>query len=102
MRSSSHVSSRDCVYHNVYYNPPFSTSAVTLARLTLERRIGVKGTEVNAGKRNQSYSMVNAIGDNVLRALRRPNKGRKYNSNTPKDRNNRTKGLALLSRCPSR
>src|SRR6266700_3432075 len=30
MRSSSHVSSRDCVYHNVYYNPPFSTSAVTL------------------------------------------------------------------------
>src|SRR6266567_1736529 len=30
MRSSSHVSSRDCVYHNVYHNPPFSTSAVTL------------------------------------------------------------------------
>ena len=30
MRSSGHVGSRDCVYHNVYHNPPFSTSAVTL------------------------------------------------------------------------
>src|SRR6266567_4652620 len=30
MRSLSHVSSRDCVYHNVYHNPLFSTSAVTL------------------------------------------------------------------------
>src|SRR6266478_3903473 len=30
MRSSSHVSSRDFVYYNVYYNPPFSTSAVIL------------------------------------------------------------------------
>src|SRR6266699_1615173 len=29
MRSLSHVSSRDCVYHNVYHNPLFSTSAVT-------------------------------------------------------------------------
>src|SRR6266567_4421737 len=29
IQSSSHVSSRDCVYHNVYHNPPFSTSAVT-------------------------------------------------------------------------
>ncbi len=29
MRSSGHVGSRDCVYHNVYHNPPFSTSAVT-------------------------------------------------------------------------
>jgi hypothetical protein len=27
---------------------------------------------------------------------------RKYNSNTLKDRNNRTKRLALLGRCPSR
>jgi len=32
MRSSSHVSSRDCVYHNVYHNPPFSTSAVTIIK----------------------------------------------------------------------
>ena len=64
--------------------------------------MGVKGTETNAGKRNLSHSIVNAIGDNVLRAPRRLNKGRKYNSNTPKDRNNRIKGLALLGRCPSK
>ena len=70
----------------------------TLARPTLERRMGVEGAEANVGKRNQSYSMVNTMGDNVLRALRRPNKGRKYNSNTFKDRNNRTKRLALLGR----
>ena len=37
----------------------------------------------------------------MIRALRRPNKGRKYNSNTFKNRNNRTKRLALLSGCPS-
>ena len=36
-----------------------------------------------------------------LRAPRRPNKGRKHNGNTPKDRNNRTKRLALLGRGPS-
>ena len=64
--------------------------------------MGVKGAETNAGKRNQSYSMVNTMGDNVLRASKRPNKGRKYNGNTFKDRSNRIKGLALLGRCPSR
>ncbi len=64
--------------------------------------MGVKGAEANIGKRNPSHSIVNTIGDNNLRAPRRPNKGRKYNSNTPKDRNNRTKGLALLGRCPNR
>ena len=64
--------------------------------------MGVKGIEANTGKRNLSYNIVNTIGDNNLRALRRPNKGRKYNSNTLKDRNNRTKRLALLGRCPSR
>ena len=64
--------------------------------------MGVKGVEADAGKRNPSYSIVNTIGDNNLRALRRPNKGRKHNGNTPKDRNNRTKGLSLLGRCPSR
>ena len=68
----------------------------------LERYIGVKGTEANLGKRNLSRSMVNAIGGKYLRALKRPNKGRKYNSNTLKNRNNRTKRLALLGRCPSR
>jgi len=45
--------------------------------------------------------MVNAIGDRDLRAPRRPNKGRKYNGNSPKDRNNRAKRLAILGRCPS-
>ena len=33
MRSLSHVSSRDCVYHNVYHNLQFSTSAITLPPL---------------------------------------------------------------------
>src|SRR6266700_7069344 len=32
IQSSGHVSSRDYVYHNVYHNLPFSTSAVTLGR----------------------------------------------------------------------
>jgi hypothetical protein len=46
--------------------------------------------------------MANTIWGKNLRALRRPNKGKKYNSNTPKDRDNRTKRLALLGRGPSR
>jgi len=64
--------------------------------------MGVKGTEAILGKRNPSYSIINAIGGKHLRALRRPNKGKKYNSNTFKNRNNRTKRLALLGRYPSR
>ena len=64
--------------------------------------MGVKGIEANLDKSNLSYSIVNTIGGKYLRALRRPNKGRKYNSNTLKNRNNRTKRLALLGRCPSR
>jgi hypothetical protein len=64
--------------------------------------MGVKGIKANLGKRNPSYSIVNIIGGKYLRALRRPNKGRKYNSNTPKNRSNRIKRLALLGRCPSR
>jgi len=64
--------------------------------------MGVKGTEAVLGKRNPSYSMVNAIGSKHLRALKRPNKGGKHNGNTLKNRNNRTKRLALLGRCPSR
>ena len=64
--------------------------------------MGVEGIEVELGKRNPSYSIVNAIGGKYLRALRRPNKGRKYNSNTLKNRNNRTKRLALLGRYPSK
>jgi len=75
---------------------------IILVGPTLERRIGVKGIEANLGKRNPSHSMVNTIGGKYLRALRRPNKGRKYNSNTLKNRDNRTKRLALLGRYPSR
>jgi len=63
--------------------------------------MGVKGTEVDLGKGNPSYSIGNAMGGKYLRALRGPNKGRKYNGNTLKNRNNRTKRLALLGRYPS-
>jgi len=63
--------------------------------------MGVEGTKAILGKRNPSRSMVNATGGKYLRALRRPNKGRKYNGNTFKNRNNRTKRLALLGRRPS-
>jgi len=68
----------------------------------LEGRIGVKGIEANLGKRNLSRNIVNAVRGKYLRALKRPNKGRKYNGNTLKNRNNRTKRLALLGRCFSR
>ena len=73
-----------------------------MVRLTLERYIGVKGIEADLDKRNLSYNIVNIIGGKYLRALKRPNKGKKYNSNTFKNRNNRTKRLALLNRCLSR
>ncbi len=73
-----------------------------MARLILERRIEVEGVKADASKRSLSRSIVNTIGDNNPRALRRPNKGRKYNSNIFKDRNNRFKRLALLGKCPSR
>jgi hypothetical protein len=63
--------------------------------------MGVERTEADSGKRNPSRSIVNTIGGKYLRAPRGPNKGRKYNSNTPKDRSNRTKRLASLGRCPS-
>jgi len=63
--------------------------------------MGVKGIEVDLGKGNLSHSIGNAIGGKYLRAPRGPNKGKKYNSNTLKDRNNRTKRLALLSGYPS-
>jgi len=64
--------------------------------------MGVKGTEAISGKRNPSRSIVNTIGGKHPRALKRPNKGRKHNSNTFKNRNNRTKRLALLGGYPSR
>jgi hypothetical protein len=64
--------------------------------------MGVKGIKADLGKRNPSHSLVNAIGGKYPRAPRRPNKGRKYNGNTPKNRSNRIKRLALLGGCPSR
>ena len=64
--------------------------------------MGGEGAEAVVDKRYPSHSMVNAVGGKNLRALKRPNKGRKYNSNTPKDRDNRSKRIALLNRCPSR
>ena len=64
----------------------------------LERYIGVKGIEANLEKRYLSRSIVNTIGSKYLRALKRPNKDRKYNSNTFKNRNNRTKRLTLLNK----
>ena len=64
--------------------------------------MGVKGIKADLGKGNLSRSIVNAIGGKYLRAPRGPNKGRKYNSNTLKNRNNRTKRLALLGGYPSR
>jgi len=45
--------------------------------------------------------MGNAMGGKYPRAPRGPNKGRKYNGNTLKDRNNRAKRLASLGGCPS-
>jgi hypothetical protein len=69
-----------------------------LVKPTLKRCIGVKGIKFNLNKRNLSCSIINTIGGKYLRALKRPNKGKKYNSNTPKNRSNRTKKLALLSR----
>jgi hypothetical protein len=64
--------------------------------------MGVKGAETVANKRHLSYSIVNAIGGKYLRALRRPNKNKKYNSNIFKDKDNKAKRLALLGRCPSK
>ena len=63
--------------------------------------MGVKGTKSDSGKRIPSRNIVNAMGGKYPKALRGPNKGRKYNSNTLKDRNNRTKRLALLGGYPS-
>jgi hypothetical protein len=62
----------------------------------------VKNTKADTGRRNLSHSIVNTIGGKNPRAPRRPNKGKKYNSNTPKNRSNRIKRLALLSRCLSK
>ena len=64
--------------------------------------MGGKGAETIINKRYLSHNMVNAIGGENLRALKRPNKSRKYNSNIFKDRDNRAKRLVLLDRCLNR
>ena len=64
--------------------------------------MGGEGIEAIADKRYLSHGIVNTVGGKNPRALRRPNKGRKYNNNTPKDRNNRSKRLTLLGRCPNK
>jgi len=78
-----------------------------LAGWLLWKRIGVKqgASEVEnygrgpwqEGLRNSTlYITLVALQCKYILALRRPNKGRKYNSNTLKDKNNRTKRLVLL------
>ena len=49
-----------------------------LVKLTLKRYIGVKNIIANLSKRILSYSIVNIIGGKYLRALKRPNKDKKY------------------------
>ena len=79
----------------IYYN-------IILATLILKRRIGVKGIKAKLGKKILSCSIVNIIGGKYLGALKRFNKGKKYNSNIFKNRNNRTKRLALLGKYPNK
>src|SRR6266576_6380488 len=50
MRSSGHVSSRDCVYHNVYHNPPFSTSAVTSPPPSVKPALRLCGCIIPVGR----------------------------------------------------
>ena len=66
------------------------------------RYIGGEGTEAVADKRCPSHNIVNIVGGKHLRAPKRPNKGRKYNSNTFKNKDNKSKKLALLGRCFNR
>jgi hypothetical protein len=75
---------------------------IILVKPTLKRYIGVKSIETNLDKRNLSHNIINTIGGKYLKAPKRPNKGRKYNSNTPKNKSNRIKKVALLGRYPSR
>jgi len=70
-----------------------------LVRPTLEKYMGVKNAKGNVSKRNISYNIINAIKGNNPRALKRPNKGKKHNSNTFKDKSNKIKKLALLNKC---
>jgi hypothetical protein len=64
----------------------------------LKRYIRDKGINTKLSKGNLSYNIVNTIRGKYLKILKRPNKGRKYNSNVFKNRNNRVKRLTLLNR----
>ena len=75
---------------------------IILIELTLKRYIRAKDIKANLGKRILNYNIVNIIGGKYLGALRRLNKSKKYNSNTFKNRNNKSKKLALLGCCPSK
>ena len=68
----------------------------------LEKYIKVKNIKANLGKKDLSYSIVNILKSKYLRALKGLNKDRKYNSNIFKNRNNKTKRLALLNGCFNR
>ena len=68
----------------------------------LEMYIKVKNIKANLGKKDLSYSIVNILKGKYLRALKGLNKDRKYNSNIFKNRNNKTKRLALLNSCFNR
>jgi len=57
-----------------------------MARLILERRIEDKGINTNINKRIVNYSIINIIKGKYLKALRSINKGKKYNSNSFKDK----------------
>src|SRR6266568_3863563 len=50
MRSLSHMSSRDCVYHNIYHNPLFSTSAVTLPPPSVKPALRLYGCIIPIGR----------------------------------------------------
>src|SRR6266567_3648750 len=50
MRSSSHVSSRDCVYYNIYYNLLFSTSAITLPPPSVKPALRLYGCIIPIGR----------------------------------------------------
>ena len=63
------------VIETIYYN-------IILVGLTLKRYIKVKYIKADLGKKNLNYSIVNTIGGKYLRAQKRSNKGKKYNSNT--------------------
>ena len=60
--------------------------------------IGDKNVKAVINTKCLSYSIANTIGGKILNFLKRPNKGKKYNGNTFKDKDNRFKGLALLSK----